>query len=65
MDWTPLTDFLRLRTQELIGTELNQIRFTDIGMTYWLSIVVALVAVVTLVRLWLIAPRHRRSIPVT
>ena len=61
MDWTPLTDFLRLRTQELIGTELNQIRFTDIGMTYWLSIVVALVAVVTLVRLWLIAPRHRRE----
>ncbi len=61
MDWTLFSDFLRIRAQELLGTDLNQIRFTDIGMTYWLSIAVTLVAGVTLVRLWLIAPRHCRE----
>ena len=61
MDWIPFSDFLRTRAQELLGTDLNQIRYTDIGMTYLLSIAVALVAVLTLVRLWLITPRHRRE----
>ena len=61
MDWTRFSDFLRIRAQELLGTDLDQIRFTDIGMTYWLSTAVALVAVATLVRLWLITPRHRRQ----
>ena len=61
MDWTALSDFLRTRAQELVGTDLNQIRYTDIGMTYWLSMAVALVVVVTLVRRWLISPRHRRQ----
>ena len=61
MDWTPFSDFLRTRAQELVGTDLNQIRYTDIGMTYWLSIAVTLVAVLTLVRLWLTSPRHRRE----
>ena len=61
MDWTPFSDFLRTRAHELVGTELTQIRYTDIGMTYWLSIGVTLVAVLTLVRLWLTSPRHRRE----
>ena len=60
MAWTPFSDFLRTRAQELLGTDLNQIRYTDIGMTYWLSIAVTLIAVVTLVRLWL-TPRHHRE----
>ena len=61
MDWTPFSDFLRNRVQELVGTDVNQIRYTDIGMTYWLSIAVILVAVLTLIRLWLTSPRHRRE----
>ena len=61
MDWTPFSDFLRNRAQELAGTDLNHIRYTDIGMTYWLSIAVTLVAVLTLIRLWLTTPRHRRE----
>ena len=61
MDWTPFSDFLRTRAQELLETDLNQIRFTDIGMTYWLSIAVTLIAVLTLVRLWLTTSRHHRE----
>ena len=61
MDWTPFLDFLRIRAQELVGTDVNQIRYTDIGMTYWLAIAVALVVVLTLVRLWLTSPRHHRE----
>jgi len=54
-------NFFRFRAQELLGTDLNQIRFTDIGMTYWLSIAVLLVVVVTLIRLGLVRPRHQRQ----
>ena len=61
MDWIPFSDFLRTRAQELLGTDLSQIRFTDIGMTYGLSIAVALVVALTLVRLWLTNARHRRE----
>ena len=61
MNWTAFSDFLGIRAQELLGTELNQIRFTDIGLTYRLSIAVALVALVTLVRRWLTNPRHHRE----
>ncbi len=61
MDWTAFSDFLGVRAQELLGTELNQIRFTDIGLTYWLVMAVLLVGLVTLVRLWLTTPRHHRE----
>ena len=61
MNWTAFSDFLRTRAQELLGTDLNQIRYTNIGMTYSLSIAVILVAVVTLVRFWLTSRRHHRE----
>ena len=61
MDWTAFSDFLRTQTQELLATDLNQIRYTDIGLTYWLSVAVTLVAVLTLVRLWLTTRRHHRE----
>jgi len=61
MDWTVFTDFLRIRGQELLGTDLNQIRYTDIGLTYWLSVAVALVGVMTVVRLWVTSPSHHRG----
>ena len=61
MDWTALSDILRFRAEELLRTELDQIRFTDIGLTYWLSVAVVLVGVATLARLWGIARFHHRQ----
>ena len=61
MDWTALSDVFRFRAQELLGTELDQIRFTDIGLTYWLSVAVVLVGLATLARLWGIARIHHRQ----
>ncbi len=61
MDWTALSDILRIRSQELLGTELDQIRFTDIGLTYWLSVAVVLVGLATLARLWGLARIHHRQ----
>ena len=61
MDWTALSDVLRIRSQELLGTELDQIRFTDIGLTYWLSVAVVLVGLATLARLWGLARIHHRQ----
>ena len=61
MDWTALSDVLRFRAEELLRTELDQIRFTDIGLTYWLSVAVVLVGVATLARLWGIARFHHRQ----
>ena len=61
MDWTALSGVLRVRAQELLGTELDQIRFTDIGLTYWLSVAVVLVGLATLARLWGLARLHHRQ----
>ncbi|HCQ99491.1 MAG TPA: hypothetical protein DIU48_08725 [Acidobacteria bacterium] len=61
MDWTAFTDFLRTRAQELFGTDPNQVRFTDIGLTYVLAIAVSLVAALTLMRLWLTARANHRE----
>ena len=61
MDWTAFSDFLGIRAQELLGTELNQIRFTDIGMTYLLSMAVAVVVLATVVRLWILDRKHQRQ----
>jgi hypothetical protein len=57
MDW----HFLRTRSDELLTTDLNQVRFTDIGMTYLLGMAVAAVVGVTLVRLWVTNRRHHRE----
>ncbi len=61
MDWTAFTDFLGTRAHELLGTDLNQVRFTDIGLTYVLSMAVALIAALTLVRRVLVRRRHHRQ----
>ena len=61
MNWTAFSEFIRGQTQDLLGTELNQIRFTDVGMTYWLSLLVVAVVFSTLIRLWLIKARHHRQ----
>ncbi len=55
------TDFLGTRARELLGTDLGQIRFTDIGMTYLLSMAVALVVLLSVLRVWLTSRRHHRQ----
>ena len=61
MDWTALSGVLSIRAQELLGTELDQIRFTDVGLTYWLSAAVLLIGLATLARLWGLARIHHRQ----
>ena len=61
MDWSTFSDFLRTRSDELFATDLNQVRFTDIGMTYLLAMAVAVVVAVTLLRLWVTNRRHHRE----
>ena len=61
VDWTELSDFLWGRSQELLGTELTQIRFTDLGMTYLLAMGVTVVALVTITRLWCLTRKHHRQ----
>lgn len=61
MDWTSLSGILRIRAQELLGTDLAQVRFTDIGLTYTLSAVVFLIGLATLARLWGLARIHHRQ----
>lgn len=61
MDWTALSGVLRARAQELLATDPDQIRFTDIGLTYWLSAAVVLIGLATLVRLQGLARLHHRQ----
>ena len=61
MDWTALSGVLRIRAQELLGTDLAQVRFTDIGLTWSLSAVVLLIGLATLARLWGLARIHHRQ----
>lgn len=61
MDWTALSGVLRARARELLATEFDQVRFTDIGLTYWLSAAVVLVGLATLARLWALARIHHRQ----
>lgn len=61
MDWTALSGVLRARAEELLATDLAQVRFTDIGLTYSLSVVVVLVGLATLARLWGLSRLHHRQ----
>jgi hypothetical protein len=61
MDWTAFSNFLRGRGLELLGTDPNQIRFGDIGLTYLLVAGVILVGFATVVRLRLFRRRHYRQ----
>ena len=61
MDWTALSGVLRARAQELLATDPDQIRFTDIGLTYWLSAAVVLIGLATLARLQGLARLHHRQ----
>lgn len=61
MDWTALSEFVRARARELLATDPDQVRFTDLGLTYWLSAAVVLVGFATLARLQGLARIHHRQ----
>jgi hypothetical protein len=61
MDWSSFSDFLRVRSDELLTTDFDQIRFGDIGLSYLLALAVAAVIGVTLLRLWATKRRHSRE----
>ena len=61
MDWSSFSDFLRFRSDELLTTDFNQVRFGDIGLSYLLALAIAAVVGVTLLRLWVTNRRHARE----
>ena len=61
MEWTEFVSFLSARTQELVETQLDQVRYADIGLAYWLLVGVSLAVLVTVARLAFTARRHARQ----
>lgn len=60
MEWTAFIDFLSARGQELVGTEFDQIRYGNVGLALWLSIVVAVTVLLTLARVAFKRRKHHR-----
>ena len=60
MAWQEIIDFLLARTQEIADTEFDQIRFANVDMAFWLSIIVALAALLTLARVSFKRRKHHR-----
>ena len=60
MEWTAFIDFLSVSGQELARTEFDQIRYGNVGLALWLSIVVAVTVLLTLARLVFRRRKHHR-----
>ena len=60
MAWREFIDFLLARAQEIADTEVDQIRFANVDMAFWLSIIVALAALLTLARVSFKHRKHHR-----
>ena len=60
MAWQEIIDFLLARTQEIADTEFDQIRFANVDMAFWLSIIVALAVLLTLARVSFKHRKHHR-----
>ncbi len=59
-NWTEFVAFVNLNFRELLETEFAQVRYGDIDMAFWLSVLIGLALVVTLARLSLHRRRHSR-----
>ena len=59
--WAEFAAFLGERVQELAETELEQVRYADIGLTVWLLVVVAIAVLCTVARLTFASRRHARQ----
>ena len=60
MEWTEFIGFILARTQELVQTEFDQVRYADAGLGVILSIALGLAVMLTVTRLTFTARRHSR-----
>lgn len=51
LPWNEFFAFLTSSIDELAATEIGQVRYGDVGLAFWLTVVVAVAAVVSFVRL--------------
>ena len=51
LPWNEFLAFLTSSIDELAATEIGQVRYGDVGLAFWLTVVVAVAAVVSFVRL--------------
>jgi hypothetical protein len=61
MQWSELFAFVDGGVRELIGTDLAQIRYGDVGVAVWVGVAVSVMLVLTLVRLAARQKRHTRQ----
>jgi len=61
MEWADFVGFFGVRARELIDTDFAQVRYADIGLAYWLLVVVFLACLCTVVRLTFTARHHTRE----
>ncbi|MCY4076589.1 MAG: hypothetical protein OXH04_14290, partial [Acidobacteria bacterium] len=61
LNWSEFVAFLTGSLDELLGTELAQVRYGDVGMAFALTTLVAVAAAATLVRLAVRRRRHSRQ----
>lgn len=59
LPWNEFLAFLTSSIDELAATEIGQVRYGDVGLAFWLTVVVAVAAVVSFVRL--VSSRHKFS----
>ena len=59
-NWTEFVVFVNASFRELLETEFAQVRYGDVGLAFWLSVLVGLALVVTLARFTLQRRRHSR-----
>mgnify|MGYP001205740673 FL=1 len=60
-NWSEFVAFVNIGIQELVQTEFAQVRFGDVGLAFWLSLVVGAAVVATLARLVFQRRKHSRS----
>ena len=61
LPWTEFVAFLVESLEELVETELAQVRYGDVGMAFWLAIVVGIAAVAAVARLVFRQRKHSRQ----
>ncbi len=61
LPWSDFIAFLTTSVEELIETEFAQVRYGDVGLAFWLTLLVGIAAVATLARLALRRRKHSRQ----
>lgn len=61
LPWSDFVAFLTASVDELIETEFAQVRYGDVGLAFWLTLLVGIAAAATLARLVLRRRKHSRQ----